>query len=100
FRASTAFLKEIVVAPEEADSWYGISTPCSMMASRWFAVMTRGVEITSPRPSACAADSSRSMRKSGPSKEYARLPAGLATGRFTLYRGEATPGESEKTKGT
>jgi len=35
----------VVVAPLDADSWYGISTPCSMIASRWFAVMTRGVDL-------------------------------------------------------
>ena len=39
---STAFLNCVVVAPLEDDSWYGISTPCSMIASRWFAVITRG----------------------------------------------------------
>jgi len=39
---STAFLNWMVVAPLEADCWYGISTPCSMVASFWFAVMTRG----------------------------------------------------------
>ncbi len=62
FSDSTAFLKFTVVAPLEADSWYGISVPCSIVASFWFAVMTRGEEMTSPRPSACAADSSRSTR--------------------------------------
>ena len=60
FSDSTAFLNWMVVAPEEADCWYGISTPCSIVASFWFAVMTRGEETISPRPSACAADSSRS----------------------------------------
>ena len=35
----------MVVAPLEADCWYGISTPCSMVASFWFAVMTRGEEM-------------------------------------------------------
>ena len=60
FSDSTAFLNWIVVAPEEADCWYGISTPCSIVASFWFAVITRGEETISPRPSACAAESSRS----------------------------------------
>ena len=57
---STAFLNCVVVAPLDADSWYGISTPCSMLASLPFAVMTRGEETTSPRPSVCAAEISRS----------------------------------------
>ena len=47
---STAFLNCVVVAPLDADSWYGISTPCSMLASLPFAVMTRGAETISPRP--------------------------------------------------
>ncbi len=65
FSDSTAFLNCVVVAPLDEDSWYGISTPCSMIASRWFAVMTRGVDLISPRPSACAADSSRSTEVVG-----------------------------------
>ena len=51
-----------VVAPLDEDSWYGISTPCSIVASRWFAVIKRGEDTISPRPSACAAESSRSTR--------------------------------------
>ena len=31
FSDSTAFLNCVVVAPLEADSWYGISMPCSML---------------------------------------------------------------------
>jgi hypothetical protein len=62
FRLSTAFLNCVVVAPLDEDSWYGISTPCSIVASRWLAVIRRGEEMISPRPSACAADSSRSTR--------------------------------------
>ena len=58
----TAFLNWIVVAPDEADCWYGISTPCLIEASFWFAVMTRGVDTISPRPSASSAVSSRSTR--------------------------------------
>ncbi len=57
---STAFLNWVVVAPLDADSWYGISTPCSMLASLPFAVMTRGAETISPRPSRWAAVISRS----------------------------------------
>ncbi len=57
---STAFLNCVVVAPLEADSWYGISVPCSITASLPLAVMTRGAETTSPRPSRCAAVISRS----------------------------------------
>src|ERR1700732_1441779 len=41
-RDSTAFLNWMVVAPLEADCWYGIYTPCSMVASFWFVVRTRG----------------------------------------------------------
>ena len=52
---STAFLNCVVVAPLEDDSWYGISWPCSIMASLPFAVITRGAETTSPRPSFWAA---------------------------------------------
>ena len=48
--------------------------------------MTRGDEITSPRPSACNADSSRSTRKSSSRIASASVPAGFATGRLTLKR--------------
>ena len=60
--SSTASLNCTVVAPDEAACWYGISTPCLIVASLWFAVITRGVETISPRPSASRADSSRSTR--------------------------------------
>ena len=76
---STAFLNWVVVAPEPEDSWYGISTPCSIDASFWFDVIRRGAETISPRPSACAADSSRSTRKLPFSTDSAIEPAGFVT---------------------
>src|SRR6202047_4772260 len=79
----------MVVAPLEADCWYGISTPCSMVASFWLAVMTRGEEMMFAWVSAWAADSSRSTMKLLPRMPRANEPAGLLTGRLTLYRLEA-----------
>ena len=81
---STAFLNWMVVAPLEADCWYGISTPCSMVASFWFAVITRGEEMMFAWVSAWAADSSRSTMKLLPRMPRAIEPAGLVTGRLTL----------------
>jgi hypothetical protein len=76
-------LELVVVAPELEDSWYGISTPCSIVASFWFAVMMRGVETISPRPRPARprARGRRGSRRSAPS---AIRPAGFATGRLTL----------------
>jgi hypothetical protein len=61
-RLSTASLNCVVVAPLDEDSWYGISTPWLIRASRWFVAITRGVETMRPAPSACSAESSRSTK--------------------------------------
>jgi len=59
-----------------------------MCASCWFAVITRGLEITSPVPSACIADSSSSSKVPNGSfaNATASVPAGLLPGRLTLNR--------------
>ena len=62
FSDSTASLNWMVVLPPAppAACWYGISVPARITASFWFCVTIRGADTISPRPSACAADSSRS----------------------------------------
>src|SRR5437660_10390799 len=57
-----------------------------MVASFWFAVMTRGEEMTAARVSACAADGSRSTMKFAPRIPTAKLPAGFEAGRLMLWR--------------
>src|ERR1700743_233355 len=57
-----------------------------MCASFWSAVSTRGLDTTSPWPSDCRAESSRSMIEDPRSIEKAREPALGAAGRFTLRR--------------
>ena len=61
---SVAFLNDTLVAPLEVACWYGISVPCSIVASTLSAVITRGLEMILPLPSACSAESSR-FRKRG-----------------------------------
>ena len=60
---SVAFLNETLVAPLEVACWYGISVPCSIVASIWSAVMTRGLEMILPLPSACSAETSRFRKR-------------------------------------
>ena len=57
---STAFLNCVVVAPLESRFLVRNFDALLDARLRWFAVITRGEEMISPRPSACAADSSRS----------------------------------------
>ena len=83
FRHSTAFLNCVVVAPLDEDSWYGISTPCSIVASRWFAVIRRGEEMISPR----LRPARRQLEVDdvvGVEQRQRERPAGFATGRFTM----------------
>src|SRR6266478_7713689 len=57
--ARLALRKDTEVAPEEVACWYGISVPCSISASTWSAVSTRGLAMILPLPSASSAESSR-----------------------------------------
>ncbi len=54
------------VAPLDVATWYGSSSPCSMIAFCWSAVMTRGLETTLPLPSASSAESSRLRKRLAP----------------------------------
>src|SRR5512134_1260662 len=89
FNESVAFLNETLVAPLEVACWYGISVPCSMVASTWSPVMTRGLEMILPLPSACSAVSSRLRNFDEPSRNSDSenapgfAPASPGTGRFT-----------------
>ena len=47
-RLNTASLNDVVAAPLDDDSWYGICVPCRMRASRWFVATMRGVDTTRP----------------------------------------------------
>ena len=47
------------MAPLLVACWYGISVPCSIIASTLSAVMTRGLDMILPLPSACNAEISR-----------------------------------------
>ena len=86
---SVAFLNDTLVAPLEVACWYGISVPCSMVASTWSAVMTRGLEMILPLPSACSAVSSRfrnfvaASLNSTIENAPGLAPASPGTGRFT-----------------
>ncbi|MNC86050.1 hypothetical protein D3C83_16770 [compost metagenome] len=80
-----AFLNDTLVAPLEVAAWYGISVPCSMVASTWSEVITRGLETILPLPSACSALNSRSTNfvRLGLNRIIENtLPP--AAGRFTL----------------
>src|SRR5262245_42161169 len=85
-----ALRNDIAVAPLDVACWYGSSVPCSMIASWLFAVMTRGLEMILPLPSASSAESSRVsapvrrlVMSSARGPAAAALPTGAA-GRFTL----------------
>src|SRR6266850_2945057 len=59
FRLRVALRNDTLVAPLLVACWYGISVPCSIVASTLSAVMTRGLEMILPLPSACRAVISR-----------------------------------------
>ena len=52
---SVALRNATLVAPLEVACWYGSSVPCSISASTWFAVTTRGLEMILPLPSLSSA---------------------------------------------
>ena len=62
-RERLALRKDTLVAPEEVACWYGISVPCSITASTWSAVSTRGLEMVLPLPSASSAEISRFRKR-------------------------------------
>jgi hypothetical protein len=72
------------VAPLEADSWNGISTPCSMLASLPFAVITRGAEMISPRPSRLCRRDLEVDDVVGVEQRHGQLARGFAIGRLTM----------------
>ena len=76
--ARLALRNDTAVAPEEVACWYGISVPCSISASTWSAVSTRGLEMILPLPSASSAESSRLRKRvSGAVEQDEReLPGG------------------------
>src|SRR3972149_5002526 len=84
-----AFLKDTLVAPLDVACWYGISVPCSIVASTWSAVITRGLEMILPLPSACNADTSRLRKRDNASLNKitentpGTLPARQPAGRLT-----------------
>src|SRR5690606_1006145 len=55
-----------------------------MTASRWLLVTTRGLEMTSPRPCCCMAESSMSSRWPALRIDSARAPAGLLAARSLI----------------
>src|ERR1051326_3868674 len=57
--ARFALRKLTEVAPDEVACWYGISVPCSINASAWLAVSTRGLAMILPLPSDSSAEISR-----------------------------------------
>ena len=61
--ARLALRNDTLVAPELVACWYGISTPCSITASIWSAVITFGRDTILPRPSASSAEISRSRKR-------------------------------------
>jgi hypothetical protein len=84
-----AFLNWIEVAPLDVATWYGISSPCSMLAFCWSAVTTRGLDTILPLPSDSIADSSRfrnrlaaALNRTAQRGRRRAQPAVLA-GRFT-----------------
>ena len=84
-RLSTASLNCVVVAPLDEDSWYGICTPCSIVASRWLVATTRGVDMIAARAFGLQRrelEVDEVARSRG--SQSAIEPAGFATGRFTL----------------
>src|SRR6185295_6626762 len=66
FSDRLALRNDTDVAPEDVACWYGISVPCSISASTWLAVITRGLEMILPLPSASRAVSSRLMNRFRP----------------------------------
>src|SRR3954453_2860049 len=90
-RLKVALRKEMLVAPLLVACWYGISAPCSMIASTLSAVMTRGLEMILPLPSDCSAVISRFKKRVAAvlnkvsAKAPAALPAIAGAGRLTLY---------------
>ena len=62
-----------------------------MVASRWFDVITRGLETTSPRPSFCSAESSEIKQVVGAEDRETDRTSRLATGRLTFSRSEPRP---------
>ena len=76
-RLRLAFLNDTDVAPLDVACWYGISSPCSMRALIWSAVITRGLETMLPLPSASSADSSRFRKRLAvaPNSESAKVAA-------------------------
>src|SRR6185295_16900033 len=77
------------VAPLEVATWYGSSSPCSISAFCWSAVMTRGLETTLPLPSASSAEISRLRKRfdDAPNNDSAKLagskPLAPVAGRLT-----------------
>ena len=67
----------IEVAPLLVATWYGSSMPCSISAIALSAVITRGLEMILPVPSASSADSSRFRKRlaADENRLTARLPA-------------------------
>src|SRR6266850_568442 len=89
--ARLALRNETAVAPEEVADWYGISVPCSISASTWSAVSTRGLEMILPLPSASSAEIStlrirdsealNSTKENCPAWKVLRPAAGVAADR-------------------